>query len=61
MKKNFVPFTKTDYPNGFSRKDCQSQLLAVMDRIQSLRKQLKAATVEAKQFQKQLKDGGYTE
>lgn len=61
MKKNFIPFTKEHYPQGYSRKDCQEQLATVESQIDGAKKQIRKLTAEAKELRKKLKQGGKIE
>jgi hypothetical protein len=56
-----IPFTQTDYPNGYSRKDCQGQLQRVEGQLCTAKAHIKALNAEAKQLRKELKQGGRDE
>ena len=56
-----IPFTKTDYPHGYSRKDCEQQLQSVESSITEAKRNLKALNEEAKTLKQQLRKGGHME
>jgi hypothetical protein len=59
--KPITPFTKTDYPIGYSRKDCDEQLQTVTNQILSTKDTLKRLVKEQSTLRKELKDGGRME
>ena len=52
------PFTKTNYPSGYSRNDCLEQLKGAEAQLAFAKEQVKAITKEVATLRKELKQGG---
>ena len=58
MKTTIVPFTKENYPKGYSRKDCQEALAITEAQIDGAKAFIKRLEREAKTLRRELKQGG---
>ena len=56
-----TPFTKENYPHGYSRKDCEQQLQSVESSIHEAKQHLKSLAKEQKTLKQQLRKGGHME
>lgn len=55
---NIVPFTETDYPNGYSRKDAQNELAKLQRQREEINARLKHVVLNIKRLHKELDQGG---
>ena len=55
---NIVPFTETDFPNGYSRKDAQMELAELERQREEINGRLKHIVKNIKRLNKELDQGG---
>ena len=53
-----VPFTETDFPNGFSRNDAQRELAELERQREEINGRLKHIVATIKRLHKELEQGG---
>ena len=56
--KNVIPFTETDFPNGYSRKDAQKELAELQRQSDEINSRLKRIVTNMKRIHKELEQGG---
>lgn len=61
MKRKVIPFTETDYPNGYSHHDCLWRIVEVTRQIDSMKEELKELHAERKELRNQMVRGGRLE
>lgn len=57
--KKFIPFTKANYPQGYSREDCEKELETTVAEIDLLKRKLTVLEANAKLLKFHLELGGY--
>jgi hypothetical protein len=56
--KTIQPFTKDNYPKGYSRQDCLEQIRVTESRLTDTKRSIASITAELKELRKELKQGG---
>ncbi len=55
---NIIPFTETDFPNGYSWNDAQKELAELERQREEINGRLKHLATNIKRLQKELEQGG---
>jgi hypothetical protein len=59
--KNIIPFSKENYPIGYSRSDAAKELVYFQRQREDLNKRMKSNLENSKRLETELKRGGRTE